>query len=81
MKRRENFVCGECGNADVRPLDQFSEAIEYRRMDMKERLHRRTLRLVCRACVMEKKNEGRGEQGSLLDGGDEPPSVFASEGR
>jgi hypothetical protein len=48
-----NFVCTECGASKVLPRDQFTEAIEYRRIDSQERLHRRTLRLICRRCVLE----------------------------
>lgn len=58
---RENFVCTECGADKVPPRDQFTEAIEYRRLDSRERLHRRTIRLLCRACVMRIKNPSEPE--------------------
>lgn len=47
-------------------------------MDMKERLYRKTLRLVCRKCVLAKKHAGEAEQASLLP---EPPPRLASDGR
>lgn len=52
-----NFVCTVCGNSTVATRDQFSESVEYRRLDSKERLHRRQTRLVCRACVLEIKGD------------------------
>jgi len=63
-----NFVCTGCGASDVATRDQFSEAMEYRRLDSRERLHRRTTRLLCRACVVEIRASGRPDQQAFTFG-------------
>lgn len=46
-------MCTVCGRDDVPTRDRFAERLEYRRLDAREHLHYQTLRLICRACVLE----------------------------
>ena len=56
MSAAGNFVCTGCGASRVMGRDQFTEALGYRRLDSRERLHRRTVRLLCRGCVLRIKS-------------------------
>lgn len=67
---REAFVCTVCKNERypgrrVPPRDQFAERLEYRSLDTREHLYYRTLRLLCRLCVLDLKAGREPEQGSL----------------
>lgn len=45
------FICAECRRTVANPYEQFTERLEYRRLDCQERRLSFALRDVCRDCV------------------------------
>lgn len=65
------IVCNRCKRLVDNPYEQFSERVEYRRLDCRERRLSRTVRLVCRECVDAIRDEldhkAGAVQGSLFE--------------
>lgn len=62
------FICDQCRREIRSTYEQFSERMEYRRLDAKERRLTFAVRDICRDCVDEIKAQRKhtvGEQGSL----------------
>lgn len=64
------FVCSACRQVERDPFRQYTERIEYRRLDAAKVRALFTLRDLCERCVDEliaaRRNPSGGEQGRLL---------------
>lgn len=55
------FVCGRCGRHEPDPYKQFTERVELRRLDGRNRAFVYTAGYVCAGCVGERVRELKGE--------------------